>query len=132
LELVVVRYRGRDIRRYFRGDAAFAQPAIYRFLEKAGYLYAIRLKANPVLWDKIAPLLTRPVGRPPRRPIIRYESFLYRAASWQKPRRVVAKVEWHKGELFPRLGFIVTNLRRAAEKVVKFYIRRPARRISMW
>jgi hypothetical protein len=37
-----------------------------------------------------------------------------------------------KGGLFPSLGFIVTNLRRAAEKVVKFYIRRPARRISMW
>ena len=118
---VVARYRGRGIRRYFRGDAAFAQPAIYRLLEEEGYLYAIRLKANPVLADKIAPLLTRPVGRPPQRPVIRYASFLYRASSWQKPRRVVAKVEWHKGELFPRVGFIVTNLRRAREKVVKFY-----------
>jgi hypothetical protein len=27
-----------------------------------------------------------------------------------KPRRVVAKVEWHPGELYPRVGFIVTNL----------------------
>ncbi|MBE0411077.1 MAG: hypothetical protein IBX69_15255, partial [Anaerolineales bacterium] len=33
-----------------------------------------------------------------------------------------------RGGLFPRLGFIVTNLRRAAEKVVKFYISRPTRR----
>ena len=25
---------------------------------------------------------------------------------------VVAKVEWHRGELFPRVGFIVTNMTR--------------------
>ena len=38
--------------------------------------------------------------------------------SWKKPRRVVAKVEWHPGELYPRVGFIVTNLSRPAERVV--------------
>ena len=40
------------------------------------------------------------------------------AASWDKARRVVAKVEWHQGELLPRVGFIVTNLARSAERVV--------------
>jgi hypothetical protein len=35
-------------------------------------------------------------------------------------RRVVAKVEWHRGELFPRVEFIVTNLRRSARRVVAF------------
>jgi hypothetical protein len=34
---------------------------------------------------------------------------------------VVAKVEWHQGELYPRVGFIVTNLSRPAERVVKSY-----------
>jgi hypothetical protein len=38
-----------------------------------------------------------------------------------KPRCVVAKVEWHPGELCPRAGFIVTNLSRPAERVVGFY-----------
>ena len=33
----------------------------------------------------------------------------------------MAKVEWHQGELFPRVGFIVTNLSRSDERVVKFY-----------
>jgi hypothetical protein len=33
----------------------------------------------------------------------------------------VAKVEWHQGELYPRVGFIVTNLKRPAERVSKFY-----------
>ena len=42
--------------------------------------------------------------------ILYYSSFSYRAGSWNKPRRVVAKVEWHLGELYPRVGFIVTNL----------------------
>jgi hypothetical protein len=33
----------------------------------------------------------------------------------------VAKVEWHPGELYPRVGFIVTNLRRSPKRVVAFY-----------
>ena len=44
--------------------------------------------------------------------------------SWTKPRRVVAKVEWHPSELCPRVGFIVTNMARSAENVVAFYNKR--------
>ncbi len=43
LEPVVARYRNRDLRRYFRADAAFANPEVYEFLEGEGYKYAIRL-----------------------------------------------------------------------------------------
>ncbi len=32
-----------------------------------------------------------------------------------------ATVEWHRGELFPRVGFIVTNLSARAQGVVHFY-----------
>jgi len=124
LEPVVERYRDQDLIRYFRGDAAFADPNIYCFLEAEDYFYAIRLKANNILYGKIEHLLTRPVGRPPRKPIVLYESFQYKAASWRKSRRVVAKIEWHAGELFPRIGFIVTNLRWKSSNVVKFYNRR--------
>ena len=53
-----------------------------------------------------------------------YASFRYRAQSRNKPRRVVAKVEWHAGELYPRVGFIVTNLARSAERVVAVYNQR--------
>ena len=124
LEPVVERYRHQSLIRYFRGDAAFADPNIYCFLEAEDYFYAIRLKANNILYGKIEHLLTRPVGRPPRKPIVLYESFQYKAASWHKSRRVVAKIEWHAGKLFPRIGFIVTNLRWKSSKVVKFYNRR--------
>ena len=123
LEPVVARYRHRagKFTRYFRGDAGFANPEVYEFLEAEGYLYTIRLPANAVLQREIQHLLTRPVGRPPHQPIVLYDSFAYRAASWNTHRRVVAKVEWHAGELFPRVGFIVTNLRRDEEDVVRFY-----------
>jgi hypothetical protein len=64
------------------------------------------------------------VGRPPHEDRRYDPSFSYQAQSWKKPRRVVAKVEWHLGELYPRVGFIVTNLARPAERVVAFYNQR--------
>jgi hypothetical protein len=64
------------------------------------------------------------VGRPGNAPHVRYADFEYQAKSWNRARRVVAKVEWHRGELFPRVGFIVTNLERPAKKVVRFYNQR--------
>ena len=121
LEHVVARYRDRRLRRYFRGDAAFASPDLYEFLEAEGYKYAIRLKANAVLQESIVHLLTRPVGRPPNHVRRFHASFSYQAGSWSSKRRVVAKIEWHPGQLFPRVGFIVTNLSRPAERVTKCY-----------
>ena len=53
-----------------------------------------------------------------------HANFSYQAGSWTKPRRVVAKVEWHSGELYPRVGFIVTNMTRPVERVVAFYNKR--------
>jgi Transposase DDE domain group 1 len=124
LEPVIARYRGTVKRLYFRGDAAFANPEMYEFLEAKGAGYTIRLPANNVLQRRIGYLLKRPVGRPPHEVRRCYASFRYQAQSWNKPRRVVAKVEWHPGELYPRVGFIVTNLARSAERVVAFYNQR--------
>ena len=130
LEPVVARYRDWKVRRYFRGDAAFASPDLYEFLEAEGYKYAIRLKANVVLQASIAHLLTRPVDRPPNHVRRFHASFSYQAASWNRKRRVVARVEWHPGELVPRVGLdplrgsSVTNLTRPAERVVAFYNQR--------
>src|ERR687897_995036 len=121
LEPVIARYRGCGLPLWFRGDAAFAKPEVYELLEAEDYGYAIRLPANQVLQERIGYLLKRPVGRPPKNPIVTYASLRYQAKGWTKARRVVAKVEWHQGELYPRVGFIVTNLARTPEPVVKFY-----------
>ncbi len=108
----------------FRADAAFAKPEIYETLEERGVNYAIRLPANDSLQRDIEELLTRPVGRPSHKPVAWYKGFLYQAASWKTARRVVAKVEFHAGELFPRVGFIVTNLETPSRAVVRFYNKR--------
>ena len=77
--------------------------------------------ATEVLQRKIAHLLTRPTEGPSPKPIVSYHDFTYQAQSWNVSRRVVAKVEWHQGELFPRVGFIVTNLSYPTIGIVRFY-----------
>jgi hypothetical protein len=121
LEPVMARYEKTGVRRYCRGDAAFAKPELYEYLEEHGCLYAIRLPSNDVLEREIRHLMRRPVGRPPRKPVVRFHDFWYQAGSWDRPRRVVAKAEWHRGELFPRVGFIVTTMSARPEGVVHFY-----------
>jgi Transposase DDE domain group 1 len=87
LDPIVARYRKQDLRRYFRGDAAFANPRIYEYLEAEHFRYAIRLSANDILQGKIEHLMTRPVGRPPKAPIVLYHEFQYQCVQL--------------GELFP-------------------------------
>jgi hypothetical protein len=118
---IVERYLKLAVRLLFRADAAFAKPEIYEYLETRHIGYAIRLPANEVLQKEIAHLLVRPTEWPSQKPIVSYHDFVYQAQSWNVPRRVVAKVEWHQGELFPRVGFIVTNLSYPTKGIVSFY-----------
>jgi hypothetical protein len=111
LAFLIARFRCPD------GDElGFAE--IYEALEERGVKYAIRLPANENLERRIEELLTRPVGRPSQKPVAGYKGFLYQAASWCTARRVVAKVEFHAGELF------VTNLELPSRAVVRFYNKR--------
>jgi hypothetical protein len=105
-------------------EVTFCKPELYEALEERTVKYAIRLPANDNLQRNITELLTRPVRRPSYKPVVRYKSFFYQAASWTMARRVVAKVEFHRGELFPRVGFIVTNLGTSSRAVVRFYNKR--------
>ena len=101
-------------RRRFRADAAFANPALFDLLEAEGWDYA-------KLHERIDWLTKRGPGRPPNHVVCLYTSFHYRAKSWSNARRVVAKVEFHPGELFPTVGFIVTNRSLPNERVMAFY-----------
>jgi hypothetical protein len=125
LRSVLARYSAKArpsiTRRRFRADAAFAIPALFDLLEAEGWDYAIRIKGNPKLHERISWLAKRRPGRPPHHVVRHYTSFHYRAKSWSKARRVVAKVEFHPGELFPRVGFIVTNRSLPNERVLAFY-----------
>jgi Transposase DDE domain group 1 len=119
---MVERYRSRFKLFWFRGDAAFAKPEIYEYCEEQRLTYFIRLPANENLNQLVSPHLSRPVGRPPQSGIqVKIVDLHYQAKSWSRPRRVVAKIEWHRGELFPRIGFVVTSSRLPAGKVIKLY-----------
>ncbi len=121
IEPIVERYLKLAVRLLFRADAAFAKPELYEYMESRHIGYAVRLPANDVLQKEISHLLARPTEWPSQKPIVSYHDFGYRAQSWNVPRRVVAKVEWHQGELFPRVGFIVTNLSYPVKGIVCFY-----------
>ena len=97
LDSILARYERTGVRRYFRADAAFAKPEAHEYLDKQRVLYAIRLPSNEVLQREIQHLLRRPVGKPPRKPIIWYDDFCYQAGSWDRPLRVMAKVDCSLG-----------------------------------
>ena len=99
-------------------------PTLYEALEPRGGSYAVRLLANDVPERAIEDLLTRPRSRSSQAPLVRYRSFSYQAASWAGPRRVIARIEHHLGELCPRVGFIVTTLTVTNRAVVRLYNQR--------
>jgi hypothetical protein len=86
--------------------------------------YAIRLPANENLERNIEALLPRLVRWLSQKPAVRYKGLLYQTANWRTPRRVVANVELHAGELFPCVGFMVTNLDLPSQAVVRFHTSR--------
>ena len=121
LKPVVARYRNKVRRRFFRGDAGYANPDIYEFLRSR------RLQIHDPAAGQFGPAREHlvasqaPGGSPTARGASLLRQLQLSSRSWTKPRRVVAKVEWHLGELYPRVGFIVTNMTRPAERVVAFY-----------
>ena len=68
LEPIVDRYKAAGKKLYFRGDAAFASPHIYGYLEDNKVLYAMRIEADNRLAEEIDHLTVRPVGRPSAKP----------------------------------------------------------------
>ena len=115
------RQQGAGRRGAFRADAAFARPAIDEALEPRDVDYAIRMPANKTVELAVEDILFRPPGRPRCKPLVRYTSFRYQAKSWTTARRIVAQVEHHRGELFPRVGCIVTNMVLPSRSVVRCY-----------
>jgi len=88
--------------------------------------FSTRSASRPTrTWNwRLRTCLFRSPGRPSLKPLVRYKSIQYQADTWTTPRRVVAKVEHHVGELFPRVGFIVTNLLLPNRAVVRFFNKR--------
>ena len=122
LDPILSRYGATGVRRYFRADAAFAKPDIYEYLEERRHpstQYGLPEQRGAATGDRSFADTT--CGEAAEASSDLYDDFWYRAGSWDRARRVVAKVEWHMGELFPRVGLIVTNMTAGPEGVVRFY-----------
>ena len=108
LEPVVMRYKERKVRLYFRGDAAFASPEIYEYRAKPrDYSTSSASKRTRFSQRNIAHLLTRPVGRPPDHVRRFHASFSYpgriveqeapcRGQSGVAPRRAGSSRRFHR------------------------------------
>ncbi len=99
-----------EVKLYFRADAGFALPEIFRVCERAQVGYVIGFASNAVVKRKIEARLeqARVVSCLTGDKARLFEDVYYQAASWAAPRRLVMKAEWLlKG---PNPRFVLTNL----------------------
>jgi hypothetical protein len=116
-------YLARGIKVILRGDAAFSTPELMMLCEELGIDYAFRIKENSRL-DELVTDAVKTIKKDKEKVVMVYKDFLYQAGSWNKPRRIIAKIEQYPSELFPKTRFIVTSLKWRDKKVVKFYNKR--------
>jgi len=124
IEPILRYYVGKGFKVKIRCDAAFAIPELFELCEELKAVeYTIRIKSNSRLEGLVADVV-KTIKKDGQKVVTLYKTLSYQAASWDKARRIVAKVEQYPDELFPRVGFIVTILKWCDKKVVKFYNKR--------
>ena len=112
---------------FARGDSGFATDELYSLFETNGTSYIIRLKENPVL-RRLAEALDSELYDLTQEDAVSYAvvygEFLYKASSWDYPRRVVCKVEKPYGQMLHMHTFVVTNMDSSPEDLIRFYCKR--------
>ena len=112
---------------FARGDSGFATDELYSLFETNGTSYVIRLKENPVL-RRLAEALDSELYDLTQEDAVSYAvvygEFLYKASSWDYPRRVVCKVEKPYGQMLHVHTFVVTNMDSSPEDLIRFYCKR--------
>lgn len=113
-----------DVQLFLRGDSGFATPDLFKQCETNGVSYAVRLKANNVLYSK-AKHLDEEIALATKDNmidyVVRYDEFEYKAGKWDYPRRVIVKVEKPYNQLTNQYSFIVTNMDLKPEELIKYY-----------
>jgi hypothetical protein len=124
IEPILRYYVTRGVKVILRGDAAFAEPEVFQLAEGFKTVkYTIRIKSNSRLEGLVSDVV-KTIKKDKQKVVTVYKDFPYQAASWDKSRRIIAKIEQYPDELFPRVGFIVTSLGWQDKKIVKFYNKR--------
>ena len=116
-----------DTAMFLRGDSGFATDELYSLCETHGTSYAIRLKENGVLC-KLASEIESELDDLTTENIVDhavvYGEFMYKAKSWDYPRRVVCKIEKPAGQMLHLYAFVVTNMDSSPENLIAFYCKR--------
>ena len=116
-----------EVKLYFRADAGFALPEIFRVCERAQVGYAIGFSRNAVFKRKIEARLdqARVVSCLTGEKARLFDDVYYQAGSWDAPRRLVMKAEWLlKG---PNPRFVITNLDHPPQALYdRLYVQRGA------
>jgi len=112
------------VRILVRLDSSFAKPEIYRYCEKEGLEYLIGMKPNAILKSESEKLLHRAVAsyEKSHRKQRTFTSFRYKAGTWHKQRRIVAKAEVSAEGVNRR--FVVTNLKGRSGELYDLYAAR--------
>ena len=94
-----------------RGDSHYSSTPIYEFCEAHHIKYILGFKSTKSLQAMIRQTLKRAIELYTyhHRPVKLYNEFQYRAANWEQPRRVIAKVEY--SEQGSNIRFIITNFK---------------------
>ena len=112
---------------FAREDSGFAANELYTLFETNGTSYVIRLKDNSVL-KKLAESLDSELFDLTKEDSVSYAvvygEFMYKAGSWDYPRRVVCKIEKPQGQMIHMHTFVVTNMESSPKDLIRFYCKR--------
>jgi Transposase DDE domain group 1 len=116
-----IRARWPNTRILLRADSDFTRDELMAWCEANDVEFVLGVGKNERLLAEIAPELERAAAASARgRPRRYFKSFMWSTRrTWSRPRRVVAKVEWSKGQANPR--FVVTSLTRRQAKAKHLY-----------
>jgi len=116
-----------SITRFVRADSGFATPELYKLIEDNKGFYAIRLKAYNTLYKKAAHITTR-MELACKDNVYDYKviygEIKYKAAKWDKERRVIVKIEKPEGQMCYNYTFVVTNMISTPKSIIMFYSNR--------
>lgn len=103
----------------FRGDSHFSSPEVFSWIEQQSNVHFVTgLTGNNVLQNMIKHIVKKAQERYDSfgKDIKLFHSFYYKAGSWDKPRRVIVKVEINeKGK---NIRFIATDLQKAKATIL--------------
>jgi len=128
LKRIVQRIRRKipwDLKIEIRADSGFATPELYEYCEKENLTYVIGFKRNNRLEAEVEALVEEARRNFQQQEIKQrcFTDFLYQADSWDRTRRLVAKVEIN--ELGSNRRFVVTNrMDLSAQQLYDHYIQR--------